>query len=144
MFIVYLMTKSNKIEKFIFCIISPLSVILFLIDVIINCISIYAKSFKNLSIQTINSTFIILYSFEQLSTYMSRTIIFINTRLFHFSTPFCLLEVSLVMGCNISSNPMSKFILSSHSAPKTILLLHILIFNLCHYNIRINWWDAIK
>ena len=105
-----------------------------------NCISIYVKSFKNLSIQTINSTFIILYSFEQLSTYtcMSRTIIFINTSLSHFSTPFCLLEVSLVMGCNISSNPMSKFILSSHSAPKTILLLHILIFNLCHYNIRIN------
>ena len=100
------------------------------LDVIINCISIYAKSFKNLSIQKINSTFIILYSFEQLSTYMSRTIIFINTRLFHFSTPFWLLEVSLVMGCNISSNPMSKFILSSHSAPKTILLLHILIFNL--------------
>ena len=97
---------------------------------IINCISIYAKSFKNLSIQTINSTFIILYSFEQLITYVSRTIIFINTSLFHFSTPFCLLEVSLVMGCNISSNPMSKFILSSHSAPKTILLLHILIFNL--------------
>ena len=106
---------------------TTLSVILFLIDVIINCISIYVKSFKNLSIQTINSTFIILYSFEQLSTYtcMSRTIIFINTSLSHFSTPFCLLEVSLVMGCNISSNPMSKFILSSHSAPKTILLLHI-------------------
>ena len=35
--------------------------ILFLIDVIINCISIYAKSFKYLSIQTINSTFIIQY-----------------------------------------------------------------------------------
>ena len=114
-----------------------ISVILFVIDVKINCISIYAKSFKNLSIQIINSTFIILYSFEQLSTYMSRTIIFINTRLFHFSTPFFLLEVSLVMGCNIPSNPMSKFILSSHSAPK-ILLFHILIFNLCHYNIRIN------
>jgi hypothetical protein len=56
---------------------------------------------------------------------MSRTIIFINTRLFHFSTPFCLLEVSLVMGCNISSNPKSKFILSSHSAPKTIFYLRV-------------------
>ena len=88
------------------------------------------KSLKKLSIQAINSTFIILYSFEQLITYMSRTIIFINTSLFHFSTPLCLLEVSLVMGCNISSNQMSKFILSSHSAPKAILLLHILIFNL--------------
>ena len=58
------------------------------LDVIINCISIYAISFKYLSIQTINSTSIILYSFEKLSTYISRTIIFINTRLFHFSTSF--------------------------------------------------------
>ena len=30
MFIVYLMTKSNKIEKFIFCVISPLRHVVFI------------------------------------------------------------------------------------------------------------------